>query len=71
MKVLQVNITANWGSTGKIAEHIGLKAISHGWECWMAFGRYSNPSELKLIDVGSRWNTYYHYFVQRVLDNEG
>lgn len=71
MKVLQVNITANWGSTGKIAEHIGLKAISHGWKCWMAFGRYSNPTELQLIDLGSRWNTYHHYFVQRVLDNEG
>lgn len=71
MKALQVNITANWGSTGKIAEHIGLKAMSQGWECWMAFGRYSNPSELNLIDVGSKWNTYSHYFVQRVLDNEG
>jgi hypothetical protein len=30
-KLLQINVTANWGSTGKIAEQIGLKAMEHGW----------------------------------------
>ena len=30
--LLQINITANWGSTGKIAEQIGLCAMKHDWE---------------------------------------
>ena len=31
MKLLQINITANWGSHGKIAEGIGQLAIKEGW----------------------------------------
>ena len=30
--LLQINITANWGSTGKIAESIGIAAMNYGWE---------------------------------------
>ena len=36
-KLLQINITANWGSTGKIAEQIGLCAMAHGWESFVAW----------------------------------
>ena len=32
MKLLQINVTANSGSTGKNAEAIGRLAISRGWE---------------------------------------
>lgn len=70
-KLLQINITANWGSTGKIAEQIGLCAINHGWESYVAYGRYSNPSKSHLIKVGSKIDTYLHYGEQRILDNEG
>ena len=38
-KLLQINITANWGSHGKIAEGIGNIAISHGWDSYIAYGR--------------------------------
>ena len=31
-KILQINITANWGSHGKIAEGIGKIVLNHGWE---------------------------------------
>ena len=31
-KLLQINSTANWGSTGKIAEQIGLVAMEAGWD---------------------------------------
>ena len=34
MKLLQINITANWGSHGKIAEGIGQLAIKEGWESY-------------------------------------
>ena len=38
MKLLQINITANWGSHGKIAEGIGQLAIKEGWESYIAYG---------------------------------
>ena len=70
-KLLQINVTANWGSTGKIAESIGISALKQGWESYMAYGRYSNPSQSKLISIGTQIDTYWHYGVQRIMDNEG
>ena len=69
--LLQINCTANWGSTGKIAEQIGRKAAERGWDSYLAYGRYVNPSQLKLIRVGSAINPYLHYAEQRIRDNEG
>ena len=70
-KLLQINITANWGSTGKIAESIGLAAIKRGWESYIAYGRIANPSASQLIKVGGKWNTYLHFAGNRLLDLEG
>lgn len=70
-RLLQINVTANWGSTGKIAESIGECAIKHGWESFVAYGRYANPSRSELIRIGSSVDTYWHYGVQRIFDNEG
>ena len=69
--LLQINVTANWGSTGKIAESIGLGAIAHDWESCIAYGRYANLSRSELIRIGSSIDTYWHYGVQRIVDNEG
>lgn len=71
MKLLQINVTANWGSTGKIAESIGACAIRNGWESYVAYGRYSNESQSQLVRVGSSIDTYWHYGMQRFFDNEG
>lgn len=70
-KLLQINITANWGSTGKIAEAIGIAAINAGWESYIAYGRWSNPSKSHLIKIGGRINKYLHFAEQRIRDNEG
>lgn len=69
--LLQLNCTANWGSTGKIAEQIGLKAKTVGWDCYMACGRSSNPSQLQVIKVGNKPTVLWHYAENRLLDNEG
>ena len=69
--LLQINITANWGSTGKIAESIGIAAIKAGWESYVAYGRWSNPSQSQLFKIGSWWDKYFHYAEQRIRDNEG
>lgn len=70
-KLLQINVTANWGSTGKIAEQIGMCAQSHGWESYIAYGREVNPSKNILIKVGTMADVYEHYAENILLDNEG
>lgn len=70
-KLLQINVTANWGSTGKIAEQIGTCAMAHNWESYMAYGRMMNQSESNLIKVGSSIDVYKHYAENLVFDNEG
>ena len=69
--ILQINVTANWGSTGKIAEQIGLNAQSHGWKSYIAYGRMMNPSKNKLVRIGSNLDVYEHYFENILFDNEG
>ena len=69
--LLQINVTANWGSTGKIAEQIGQCAIVHGWDSYIAYGRWYNPSQSHLIKIGDKLNMYQHYAEQRIFDNEG
>ena len=70
-RLLQINITANWGSTGKIAESIGLAAINAGWRSYMAYGRWCNPSKSHLIKIGGKYDMYFHFAEQRIRDNEG
>ena len=69
--LLQLNVTANWGSTGKIAEGIGNAAMLRGWESMIAFGRMQNPSTSQLIKVGSQSDVYLHYAKNRLFDGEG
>ncbi|MBR1401278.1 MAG: glycosyltransferase [Prevotella sp.] len=70
-KLLQINVTANWGSTGKIAEQIGLMAMERGWESYIAYGRMMNPSKSTLIKIGNQWDVYLHYAMSRFFDMEG
>ena len=69
--LLQINVSANWGSTGKIAESIGLASIRHGWESYIAYGRYCNSSQSHLIKIGTKIDPYLHYVHQRIFDDEG
>ena len=71
-KLLQINVTANWGSHGKIAEDIGKVAMSNGWESYIAYGRDTNPiSTSKLIPIGNKWDMYYHGLQTRIFDKHG
>ena len=69
--LLQINSTANWGSTGKIAEQIGILAMKSGWESYIAYGRNNNPSKSKLVKIGSKLGVYWHVLESRLLDNHG
>lgn len=71
MKLLQVNVTANWGSTGKIAEQIGRLAIEKGWESYIAYGRGEPDSDSQLLRIGSDLDMRLHGVETRILDNHG
>ena len=71
MKLLQINSVANSGSTGKIAEGIGLIAQKSGFESVIAYGRYANRSQSKLIQIGRKWEYLEHGIESRIFDNHG
>ena len=71
-KLLQINVTSNWGSTGKIAKACNDFVHSKGWETYEAYGRYSNPSESNIVVGPSGCFDVYEHYVENVLfDNEG
>lgn len=70
-KLLQINATANWGSTGRIAEQIGLAAMASGWESYIAYGRNHNSSESNLIRIGSSIGVGLHIIKARLFDAAG
>ena len=71
MKLLQINVTANSGSTGRIAEGIGLVAQSAGFESWIAYGRVGRESTSNLIQIGTKYDFLEHGFESRIFDNHG
>lgn len=68
--LLQINSVINTGSTGRIAEEIGQKAIAAGWQSYIAYGRENNrPSQSHKIRIGSDWDIRFHGLQTRLLDN--
>ena len=59
-KLLQINSVVNTGSTGRIAEQLGILAISQGWESYIAYGREARESQSRLIKIGSKWDVNFH-----------
>lgn len=70
-RLLQINTTANCGSTGRLAKDIGDVAIAHGWESWIAYGRDVAPGASHLIKVGSRTEVLWHVLMSRLFDLQG
>lgn len=70
-KLLQINVTANKGSTGRIAEGIGLLLKKHNWDSYIAYGRYFQESNSKLIRIGNNLDIKIHAIQSRIFDNHG
>ena len=70
-KLLQINCTANRGSTGKIAEAIGQAAMADGWESYIAYGRVAGESKSHLIHIGNMWDERWHGVQTRLFDRQG
>ena len=69
--LLQINSVANTGSTGRIAEEIGLHAIQNGWNSYIAYGRNRTSSRSTLIQIGSERDVLLHGVQTRLLDRHG
>ena len=70
-KLLQINTVANSGSTGHIAEGIGLLALQNEMESYIAYGRWAKPSKSKLIQIGTKTDYLWHGIESRIFDNHG
>lgn len=68
MKVLQINVTSNTGSTGRISEQLGNQIISEGWESYIAYSRKGLPSKSKTIPIGNKLDVYRHVLMTRIFD---
>lgn len=70
--LLIINITCNQGSTGKIAEQVGIMMQNKGWNVYYAHGaRRVNPSQLKTIPFSSVRAEYMHALRSRLFDEDG
>ena len=70
-KLLLLNVSANSGSTGRIAEEIGQTAIAKGYECYFGYGRIGRESKAHLIRIGSDWDVKVHGLESMLFDNHG
>lgn len=70
-KLLLINVSANSGSTGRIAEEIGQTAIGQGYESYFAYGRIGRESKSSLIRIGNDWDIRWHGLESLLLDNHG
>ena len=71
-KLVQINVACNWGSTGRIAEQIGVLAQKNGWDAYLAHGaRYVSDSRLKTIRVSSPFEEKAHGVKSLLLDAHG
>lgn len=71
MKILQINSSANLGSTGRIAEQIGELILNEGWKSIIAYGRSYNESKSMLYRIGNDIDVKVHSFQSFVLGNHG
>ncbi len=71
MKVLQINTVVNAGSTGRIAESLGVKVLEAGGESHIAYGRNPRPSRSHTFRMGSQGSIWWHGIQTRLLDRHG
>ena len=70
-RILIINVSANTGSTGRIAEEIGQKAAANGYDFYFGYGRLGRQSEAHLIRIGSDWDVKVHGLESMLFDNHG
>lgn len=70
-KLLQINVVANSGSTGRITEQLGNLVQENGWRSYIAYGRWAKFSNSELIHIGKKIDNIIHFSYSFLLDNHG
>lgn len=71
-RLLSINATLNWGSTGRIVEQISELARSKGWECYTAHGaRYTRESATRAIQISSKLDNRLHAIMSFLMGAHG
>lgn len=70
-RLLLINVSANSGSTGRIAEEIGQTAAARGYDCHFGYGRVGRESKAHLIRIGSDLDVKVHGLESLLFDNHG
>ena len=71
-RLLSINATLNWGSTGRIVEQIAQLAQSSGWDCYTAHGaRYIRESSPRTIQVSSEFDNRLHAIKSFLMGGHG
>lgn len=68
LKLFQVSIEVNIHSIGRIAEHIGVRAMERGWESYISYSRYKAPSASHTVKTDSKIEIYHHVLMTRLFD---
>ena len=72
MKLLQINTVANYGSTGRIVENVGLLANQYGYNTYLIHGpRFINPSRLTTICTETSLGEKIHGIKSLLFDAHG
>lgn len=71
MKILQINTSINFGSTGRIAEDIGKLLIEKGHQSYIAYGREGRKSMSEAVKIGTKKDIFSHFLKSRLLDKHG
>lgn len=71
MKVLIINSTCGYGSTGKIAVNLYHEIIENGDECCIAYGRGKADGQINSYRIGSQMNVMMHGLFSRITDRHG
>lgn len=71
MKVLQINSTCGYGSTGRIAVDILNKLAQNGGEGLICYGRETAPEGVPSYRIGSEMLVKLHGALSRITDRQG
>lgn len=71
MRVLQINVTYGFGSTGKLVKSIHELLLQNGDESMVASGRHHDKQDPNLYPIGSSTDVMLHGIKSRVLDRHG
>ncbi len=70
-KILQINLSLNVGSHGRIVNEIGEAIIAEGWESHVAYGRSRSNSSSTAHKIGSRVDQGLHVLLTRLFHKHG